>query len=41
MENLDVQLNDYRAKNQIIGKGPLSVMLVITRKAKEDGLPRC
>lgn len=39
MDELESLLQEYQAKDQIVGKGPLSVMLVITRKAKETGLP--
>ena len=33
------KLSEYKAKNKITTKGPLAVVLFITRKAKQDGLP--
>ena len=36
------QLLEYKRKNKIHTKGPLSVVLFVTRKAKQNGLPlRC
>jgi hypothetical protein len=39
MIELEEKLNVYRKTNRIQGKGQLSAMLVITRRAKENGLP--
>jgi hypothetical protein len=36
---LEEKLKEFVKTNKIKGKGPLSVMLVITRRAKDDGLP--
>lgn len=33
------KLSEYKARNKITTKGPLAVVLFITRKAKQDGLP--
>lgn len=39
MPTLSKQLKKFAQKHKIKGKGPLCVMLVFTRKAKEKGLP--
>lgn len=36
---LQEQLSEYRQRNKITTKGPLAVVLFITRKAKQNGLP--
>jgi hypothetical protein len=39
MNELNLRLEKFASKNKIIGKGPLCVVLVITRKAKEGAPP--
>lgn len=39
MSDLTPRLNAFTKEHRIRGKGPLSVMLVVTRHAKERGLP--
>lgn len=39
MKKIEEQLRRFMEKNSVAGKGALSVMLVVTRHAKEKGLP--
>ncbi len=39
MKNVQHLLQKFKESNQISGKGALSVMLVVTRAAKQEGLP--
>ena len=38
-DSLKSQLDAFRQENKIRGKGPLSVMLHVTRLVLENGLP--
>ena len=39
MDDLESRLQTFSSENSVIGKGALAVMLVVTRHAKEHGLP--